>query len=137
MIRQLVAEDMAWVLELAQQRYPPFDEDGAVRWLLDILPSTDALTVRSDNAFLIGAAGTMPWRPQRIEAHVLFLCAEHRHHWQAVRLLSFMTAWAKGIGAAALYVGADTGLDLGPLARWVHGRPDKRYVVDFKLDTVH
>jgi len=130
--RDLTFDDMPWVLSLAHKRYPTFDPGGALRFLAIVIPAPQALTIRSEGAFLIAShVAAPPWYPDQPECHVMALCAEAGAHWEAARLMRRSVAWAREQGCVRWRFHSETEHLIGALAERVGARKDSpRYVID-------
>lgn len=111
--------DIPFLIELARETYPTFDDGAASRWLDKVLPNPDALVLRTGQAAVVALAGSPPWMPHDRQCHILFVLGYPRGVWDVVRLLRASQDWAVERGCSVWRFGADVPFDLEPLARRV------------------
>lgn len=131
MIRPITADDVPWGMSLAHRRYEEFDPGGALIAIGQAIRSPGALAVRSDHGFLVAHVVASGWFPKKREAHVLWLCVEEGHHWEAVRLLRASICWAQEQNCTRWWFMADTEHDVEALAERVGAREVSHYAIDF------
>jgi hypothetical protein len=119
------------VLSLSSERYRHFDPGRTLLWLMATVQSPTALCLRTDRAFLIQNIITPAWHPREPEAHVLFLCAEPKAHWDAMRLVKESVRWAKEKGCLRWWICSETENSIEALARRMGAEPA---VMRYKLD---
>jgi hypothetical protein len=68
----------------------------------------NTLVIRTQRAYLISNILTPAWHPQEPECHVLFLCAEPKAHWDAMRLVRENVRWAREKGCVRWWICSET-----------------------------
>lgn len=131
MIRPIVAEDIPWGLSLAHRRYEAFDPGGALIAIGQAMNLPTALAIRSDHGFLVANIIATGWWPKRRACHILWLCLEEGHHWEAVKLLRASIVWAKEQGCRRWILSSDTEYPFAALAARVGARVEPRYLIEF------
>lgn len=129
---RIQAADLSWALDLATRRYPTFDRMATARWAIGVLHEPRIYMRRTRAAFVVGSLEAKVWLPKQLSCHMLFLCAEPGAHWQAMTLLRRLREWAIANQATRLFVGTDTGIDLGPMVNRLQPRgvsEDRWYVL--------
>lgn len=134
MIRPITADDVPWGMSLAHRRYESFDPGGALIVLGTALRSSTALAIRSDHGFVIANIVAPAWFPRKRDAHILWLCVEEGHHWEAVKLLRASICWAKEQGCRRWWFDGDTEHEVGALAERVGAREVPRYRIDLEAE---
>jgi len=131
-ITDIKPEDVPWVLSLAHQRYHSFDPGGALVALTSAMHELSAIAWRTPHAFLVATIVRPLWNPNRPECHVLALCAEAGHHWEAARLLRQSREWAIDKQCARWWFWSETEHRIGALAERVGAKLGaERYLIDF------
>lgn len=116
--------DIPFLLELARETYPSFDERAASIWLDKVLPRADSLVLRSASAAIVAMVGAPSWMPSDRQCHIIFVLGYPRAVWDVVRLLRASQEWALEMGCGLWRFGADVPFDVGPLARRVGASED-------------
>lgn len=114
---------MYFVLDVARNKYPPFDESRALEWLYSSLSNPNMLMLRGDHGFGIAGITYRFYDPKPL-AHLVFLAVKPGGGWEGYRLLASMIRWARDRGAV-FHLGEDTGVDFGPWARRLGGKVDR------------
>lgn len=131
MIRPITSQDILWVVSLGTQRYSgEYDAVGGLGALAMAISLPTALAIRSDHGFLVANILTSLWRPKRRECHVLAICVEEGHHWEAVKLLRASIEWAQEQRCTRWLVSSDTDHPVAQLAYRVGATPAGFYGVD-------
>lgn len=120
MVRLATIDDVPAMLEIAAERYPPFNRAEAEAWVVRIIEHPDAILLRSTHGFAAATLYATFWEPQVMKAAMLFVCVSRKANplgFEGFRLIDAMRAWAGGRGASRLHLGTDTGVDLGPIAK--------------------
>lgn len=134
--RIVVEDDIPWMSDLAQRRYPRnYDIEAAEMWMRNIVLKQPMVfyPIRTDFAFMVTLISLLPWLPGEPEASVVMLCAEDGHMWDSVKLARASFTWAVKRNCWRWGFTSDTEFDLGPIAQrigLVECRP--RYVVPLK-----
>jgi hypothetical protein len=124
-VRQIREEDIPWLIDLGNRRYPlPCEREATENWVRNIVLKSPIIfyAARTDNAFLICILSCVPWYPAEFECNVIFVCAEEGCLWEAVRLLRCSIAWARGRRCKWWKMSGDTEYDMTPLARRLGAR---------------
>lgn len=123
-VKLVCGADIDAVIALAPRVYPGwrFDPASMSAWLREFIASPSALAIWTDRAFCGTSLLRWMYRPERLEAVIIFIGAVPGARWDAVRLISATLDWAKARGVERLRVGAETGEDLGPLMRYAARR---------------
>lgn len=116
--------DIPFLLELARETYPSFDEGAASRWLDKVLPNPDALILRTVSAAIVALAAAPAWMPHEKQCHIIFVLGYSRGVWDVIRLLRASQEWAREQGCSLWRFGADVPFDVGPLAKRVGASED-------------
>lgn len=124
MIRIATLEDLDWLLDLARERYPYFEEDGARTWLTNVLTNQDVLCIRGEYGALVACAHVLMWNPKKPQVHMVFVVARPNRAFEGYRMLEIMVQWARSLGASA-HFGEETGIDLAPYARRLGAAMDR------------
>ena len=96
MIRPITADDVPWVISLGSRRYSgEYDPGGGLVALAQAMRLSTALAIRSDHGFLVANILQSVWAPKKRECHVLAICCEEAHPWDAVKLLRASVEWAR------------------------------------------
>jgi hypothetical protein len=121
MIRKATLEDIERGLVLCKKLYPGRPVHLGIPWIIDCMRRADRLVLVSDHGVGV-ATGFLKygWFPMA-QMEILAVLPE-APKMEAVRFLRTMIAWAKANGAKRFLISADSGIDLGPLARRVGGR---------------
>jgi hypothetical protein len=114
-------EDLPWLTQLCQRRYPAYDVEGAEAWFLNIVLKSPMMfyAVRSSSAFVITMIGVTPWHPSIFEANVIFAACEEGEVWQVLRLVRASIEWARRRRCGIWRISSDTLFDFRPIARRV------------------
>jgi hypothetical protein len=133
-IRDITAEDVAWVLNLGLRRYSLRDYSalGGLEALLQAMKLDTALAWRNDHGWLVANTQTRAWAPKHRTLHILALCVEEGHHWCAVELLRGSVEWARAQGCDRWWLASETEHGVEALARRVGARPMPGYAIDLK-----
>lgn len=99
------------------------DWSAARAFIARCADSTSALAIRTDRAFLVAVLSPVYFW-SRIAAQNMILVAEPGAIWDAVRLARRARDWAAERGAVKYCLAAETGIDLGPIARRIGAIPD-------------
>jgi hypothetical protein len=134
--RIVVEDDIPWMSNLAQARYPRhYDIEAAEMWMRNIVLRQPMVfyPIRTDHAFMVTLISLLPWLPGEPEANVIMLCTENDHVWDGVRLARASFAWAIRRNCWRWGFTSDTEFDLSPIAQrlGVIAR-SPRYVVTLK-----
>ena len=129
MIRAITVDDLPWVMSLWHHRYSKTYDPGAALIILT-QAMRSALAIRADNAFLVAHTTTAMTHPGQRVCHVLAVCAEEGHHWQAIKLLRASLDWAQEKSCTQWWIDSETGHQVGSLAARVGAMPMPRYVID-------
>ena len=135
MIRPIAVEDIAWAMSLAHQRYKKiFDPGHALTVLTMAMRLPTALAWRTDHGFLIANIVASVWHPQRRALHILAVCVEEGHHWEAVELLRASVRWAREQGWQKWWLTSESEHKVDALARRIGGRAYPHYVIELAED---
>ena len=131
--RIVVEDDIPWMSNLAQARYPRhYDIEAAEMWMRNIVLRQPMVfyPIRTDHAFMVTLISLLPWLPGEPEANVVILCAEDGWLWDAIRLARASFDWAIRRNCHRWGINSDTQFDLAPIADRIGGVERKaRYVV--------
>lgn len=133
MIRDITADDIPWIASLCQRRYgfAEYDVGGGLIALGEAMRSPNAVAWRNAHGFLVGNIQIRIWAPKHRSLHILALCVEEGHHWDAVELLRASVAWAGRQGCDQWWLsGSESEHRIGPLAKRVGARLSAVYVID-------
>lgn len=132
MIRPITADDIPWGMSLAHRRYESFDPGGALVAIGQAMRLPTALAIRADHGFLVANILASGWFPKKREAHVLWLCVEEGHHWEAVKLLRHSICWAKELNCTRWWFMSDTENGVAALAERVGASEVPHYAIELK-----
>jgi len=123
-IRRATHADIPFVRELARLKYPDREIEQARDWFEWCLKNPDRLVLVGANS--VGVA-QVDWRygfERRGRLDMLASRPQAGAPWEAFRMVRMMLAWAKEQGAQGTFrLDADTGVDFGPFARRLGGKP--------------
>lgn len=135
MIRPITADDIPWIVSLCQRRYGLlgyYDFGAGLVALTQAMRLTTAQAIRSDHGFLVADVEFASWKPKRRECHVLAICIEEGHHWEAAKLLRVNIVWAREQGCVRWLLSSETEHGVASLADRVGARVEPRYVIDLE-----
>lgn len=135
MIRAITADDVPWGMSLAHRRYESFDPGGALIAIGQAMSLKTALAIRSDHGFLVANITRYGWWPDRRNCHVLWLCVEEGHPWDACKLLRASVEWAKAEGCKRWWLTSETEHAVASLAERIGARVEPSYVIELKEGT--
>jgi hypothetical protein len=117
--RLITEDDIGWMLELGDRRYPSrYDRLATEMWFRNIVLKGPMmfLPIRSDHAFCIAMLSTTPWTPHTPECNVTLVCADNGKMWEAVMLLRASIEWARRRKCSLWRLTSETDFDLEPIA---------------------
>ena len=132
MIRSIAADDIPWAMSLAHRRYEGhFDPGVALVAGTNAMRLPTALAWRTDHGFLIANIVASVWHPKQRSLHILAICVEEGHHWEAVALLRASVKWAKEQGCQKWWLTSETESKVDAMARRCGARGYPHYVIEF------
>ena len=135
MIRPITADDIPWAMSLAHRRYEEhFDPGVALVAGTNAMRLPTALAWRTDHGFLIANIVASVWHPKQRSLHILAICVEEGHHWEAVELLRASVGWAQEQGCEKWWLTSETEAKVDALARRVGAKAYPHYVIEFAED---
>lgn len=123
MIRAASPDDLPWCVDLCRRRYAePMDLAALQAFLLRCIADQDVLFERTGRAFTVTRLAQVYFWPRSVAA-MLILVAEDEPGavWDIMRLARSAARWGKARGASRLSIGAETGVDFGPIAKRMGG----------------
>lgn len=130
MIRPASNFDIAFLISVAEERYPPFNRDAAIAWLMQALKQPETLVLRSDHGAAI-ATIAQPFWGGGSRCHLLFLCVRRSPglsrasvH-EGVGLMKAIDHWRQTRGAQSFHFSEDTGQDFRVLAKALGAEQDR------------
>ena len=132
MIRDGTADDIPWALSLAHRRYGgQFDPGVTLVAIANAIRLPTAIAWRTDHGFLVGNIVASVWHPRERSLHVLAICVEEGHHWEAVELLRASVGWARDHGGQKWWLTSETESKVDAMALRIGAKPYPHYVIDF------
>ena len=136
MIRPIEHGDVPWFLSLANKRYPEADPGGTLIALSQLMRQSTALTIRSDHGFLVAHILAPVWIPTQRSAHILAICTEEGHHWEAPGLLRYSVVWAREEGCQRWFVSSETKHRIHTLAHRIGASAVPYYGIEITRETL-
>ena len=123
--RPCTVADVPWMLEVAARSYErgTFEPAAASGWLLSLIGNPACLCLRGEKAVLIAAVSRLPYNPKRRRGSFMPIFSKGNAARELLEMTATALRWAKDKGADEFIMGADTGTDMGPLARRFGGKP--------------
>lgn len=123
-IRRATLDDAPFLLELAREKYPARQVDLAANWLKWCIESPDRLVLIGPNSAGIAQVQWNYGFERRARLDALAARPTTGAALEALRIVRLMIDWAKQQGAVGSFrLDADTGVDFGPFAKRLGGRP--------------
>ena len=123
-IRRAKLEDMPFMVALANEKYPMRMIEKGIPWMEWCIQNDNRLVLLGPNS--IGVA-QVEWNygyERRARLDMLGARPVSGAALEALRMVRMMLAWAKEKGAVGTFrLDADTGIDFGPFARRLGGKP--------------
>lgn len=120
-LRPVTPADIDWLLDLADEKYPPYNRDAARDWLERFTqPADHYVFLRSEHGATMASAISSFHDPTGIEVHLGFLAclgSAPPMRMEGFRLLQGVIGWARGIGARSFHFGSQTGVDFSSFAK--------------------
>lgn len=122
MIRLATLDDVPRALAIAATAYPGRGTERAEPWVRWAIPHPDRLCLIG--AATIGMASLTLHYGFELRARLDLLASTDPHLYDAMRMVRAMVRWARQRGAVGVFkLDSDTGVDFGPFARRLGGRP--------------
>lgn len=123
-IRRATLADMPFIVEMARERYPQRTIDQGIPWMEWAIQNPDRLVLLGPNSIGVAQALWAYGFERRARLDMLGARAVPGAALEALRMLRLMLVWAKEKGAEGTFrLDADTGIDFGPFARRLGGKP--------------
>lgn len=130
MIRPATRFDIDPILSVAEARYPPFDRNAAIAWLLEAFKRPDMLILRSPNGAAV-ATIAQPFWGGSLRCHLLFLVVRKAPGLsraafdEGVALMRAVDHWRQTKGAQSFHFSEDTGQNFRVLAKALGAEQDR------------
>lgn len=131
-IRRATADDIPFISQLAQEKYPNRDVTKGLKWFEYCLRNPRRLPLVGPHSFGIAWIEPLYGFEERAGMDVLACRTSSAAGWEILRMVKIMVAWARAHGAeGAFRLDADTGVDFGPLAARLGGElsPQRYYLI--------
>lgn len=123
-IRRATLYDMPFMVALAREKYPSLPVAEGVGWMESCLSNPERLVLVGPNSVGVAQIGWNYGFQRRARLDMLGARPTVSGAWEAFRMVQIMLAWAKDQGAEGTFrLDADTGVDFGPFARRLGGKP--------------
>lgn len=123
-IRDVVKEDIPWVLDVARVAYKPlipdFQEEGARHWLEACLVDPTVIFLRGIRTVAIAAVMRVPWTKE-LACDLMQLFALPGGRMEPVAIVREVARRARAMGGARMFLGS-VFADLTPIARRLGAR---------------
>ena len=123
-IRAATLDDMPFIIELAREKYPQRTIEKGIPWMAWAIQNSERLVLVGPNS---GGVAQVSWNygfERRARIDMLGARAVPGAALEALRMVRMMLVWAKEQGAEGTFrLDADTGVDFGPFARRLGGKP--------------
>lgn len=120
-LRAVTPADIDWLLDLADERYPPYDRAAARAWLERVTPGAPTyIFLRTEHGAALAETISSFYDPTGVEVHLGFLVCRRAAppmRMEGFRLLQGVIGWARGIGARSFHFGSQTGIDFTSFAK--------------------
>lgn len=130
MIRPATPFDIGFLITVAEERYPPFDRNAVVEWLMQALKQPNTMVLRSDNGAAIATIAQPFWGGE-MRCHLLFLCVRRakglsrKAFDEGVALMRAIDHWRQTRGAQSFHFSEDTGQNFRVLAKALGAEQDR------------
>lgn len=131
-IRRATADDIPFILKLAQEKYPNRDVSKGMKWFERCLHNQRRLPLVGPHSFGIAWIEPLYGFEERAGMDVLACRTSSAAGWEILRMVKLMLGWARALGAEGQFrLDADTGVDFGPLAARLGGElsPQRYYLI--------
>lgn len=123
-IRIATLDDITLIGEIARQQYPHLDVEKARGWLTWAIQHPDRLVLVGLNSVGIAQVAWFYGMEKRARLDVLARRPAPEGVLEAFRMVRIMVSWGKEKGATGNFkLDADTGVDFGPFAKRLGGKP--------------
>lgn len=130
MIRRATHADIDFMLNIARERYPVFNEREAEAWLMHTIGKSDMIVLRSDHAALIATLARPFWSGQ-LRCHLLFLACRRfpglsrKGLAEGLALMRAADHERQIRGAQSFHFSEDTGANYAVLAKYLGAKHDR------------
>lgn len=123
-IRRAILDDMPFIVELAREKYPKRVIDLGIPWMEWAIGNPERLVLVGPNSVGVAQVSWNYGFERRARLDMLGARAASGAALEALRMVRMMLAWAKEQGAQGTFrLDADTGVDFGPFALRLGGKP--------------
>lgn len=123
-IRRATLADMPFIIEMARERYPARTIEKGIPWMQWCIGNPEKLVLIGPNSIGMANVGWQYGFERRARLDMLGARAVAGAALEALRMIRIMLTWAKQQGAVGTFrLDADTGVDFGPFARRLGGKP--------------
>lgn len=128
MIRRATLADLDFLIGVAKDVYPPFDEDVARAYIDANIGKTSQLWVRGEYGAGV-IVSHKPFYATEIRASLLWLAARPNRTMEGYRILCYLLEQARAAGAHTLRFGEETGMRFDILAKRLGAKASETYEV--------
>lgn len=123
-IRKATLDDMTFMVALAAEKYPARTIELGIPWMEWCLQSPERLVLVGPNSAGVAQVSWNYGYERRARLDMLGCRATPGAALEALRMVRMMLDWARQQGAKGSFrLDADTGIDFGPFARRLGGKP--------------
>ena len=123
MLRQLGPDDLDWLAEVSSEAYPGRIKDwaGFAEGIMMMLRNPQMACLRTENAFLFAGLQRFFYDPGLIVGKTVHFASYGAAPFEIVTLARAGLIWAFDKGAVEFEFDSITGVDFGPLVKWLTG----------------
>lgn len=123
-IRRATLADMPFMVAMAKEKYPVRKVELGIPWMEWALANPERLVLMGDNTIGVAQVSWNYGFERRARLDMLGARPVSGAALEALKMVRLMIAWAKEQGAQGSFrLDADTGVDFGPFARRLGGKP--------------
>lgn len=123
-IRRATLADMPFLIALAKEKYPARQIEQGIGWMEWCIQNPERLVLVGPNSAGVAQVSWQYGFERRARLDMLGARPTAGGALEALRMVRMMLVWAKEQGAQGSFrLDADTGIDFGPFARRLGGKP--------------
>ena len=123
-IRRASLDDMPFIIGMAKEKYPARQIEQGIPWMEWCIGSPERLVLVGPNSVGVASIGWHYGFERRARLDMLGARPTAGGALEPLRIVRIMLDWAKEQGAQGTFrLDADTGVDFGPFARRLGGKP--------------